>query len=404
MRGASPLDPLAPPRFPTPLRETPGRRRATRQRRAFTRLNGECVRSSVTAVAVVLALVLALALAAGLSLGCVTRVGPSIPTLSVAPPQLAEISLDPELGQAPTVILHTDAEVAPARVLQICDLIRVKLTLPCVTSTGPTAAIFDSSSGSIDARQSVEQLRETRTTRATIVMGVTMRPLELRAEGRVFGYASLTDATAIISLSGWGEHASSSDAALSHLVLHELGHALGLSHRSDRACVLREDRHHLALADAPDDYCLAERAELQAAIESAQRAGWAGSVRVRGHLARRAYAMAQAEALAAMTAPMHPTVVAEIAVMLSRAMMPDLAITFLHQIPTYAANSPDLLVDLARSTAPALKNPRGRCELMALMRLAQQRAPKHRGLRRALRRLSRTSWDRCPLVEDNPQS
>ena len=42
----------------------------------------------------------------------------------------------------------------------------------------------------------------------------------------MFGYASRTDATAIISLAGWGSPAKDDAAMIAHLVLHELGHAL----------------------------------------------------------------------------------------------------------------------------------------------------------------------------------
>ena len=142
--------------------------------------------------------------------------------------------------------------------------------------------------------------------------------------------------------------------------------------------------------------------ELEAAIAVAQRPGWQAMIRVRGHVARRAYEAARVDVVRAMENPMHPAIVAELAFMLSGTPLADIAVTLWLQIPSYAQTSPDPLVAIARSNSPALRDPRLRCELIALMRQSQQRAPNHRALRRAIRRLTRAFEEPCSSLSARP--
>ncbi len=391
MRGAPPIDPPVRARRLASWRGAPGRSAATRRRHHKTSVGPPRGRQAFVTRA----------LAAALSLGSGACGGAPSPSPSPAFSPPAEISLDSTPAPPPTVAVRADPGVPSARVQQICAIIRAKLHLPCVPTGARTGADEKTPiSTSVDARRSVETLRDVSTRAPGIIMRVTMRPLESRSDGQVFGYASLTDATAIVSLASWSDDAPASDAALSHVILHELGHALGLSHRADRRCVLRADRHRATLTDAPDDYCPPEREELRLAIASARRAGWEATIRVRGHLARRRYAAARVAAITAMKAPMHPTVVAELAAMFSRTTMAEVAVTLWRQTPSYAENSPDLLVSIARSGAPSLQDLHVRCELVELMRRAERRAPNHRGLRRALRQISSRSAADCPRAPD----
>lgn len=334
-----------------------------------------------------------------LTLGCTppaTAPSPSRPDPNATGMNSAAL-LDRALGPPPTVTLLADPDIATEEATQLCSFIQAQMSLPCTPSpNAPPTPAPPNSTAALDARQSVEKLRERRRRADTIVVRLTTRALHLRPDGRVLGYASLTDATAVVSLAGLDDDADSRAPALHHLLLHEIGHALGLSHHDDPACVLRTDRHRASLSDAPARFCPAEQRELQAAILGAQRAGWGASVQIRGHLARHAYAKARAEMRVAMAHPMHPTIAADLAWMFGHAGFGEDAISLWHQIPALAAKNPEALVQLAARDALSTDDENLRCVLLELLRAAQALQPEHRGVRRAQRRLTRRGVLVCP--------
>ena len=112
----------------------------------------------------------------------------------------------------------------------------------------------------------------------------------------VFGLASLTDRIAIVSLSRIDDHGPRLlERRLQKLVLHEVGHALGLHHHDDQDCVMRQDPTVSSLDSAPEGPC--EECHT-IAVEQAGRLARPGQPaldRARGYLARSEFQPARAE-------------------------------------------------------------------------------------------------------------
>jgi tetratricopeptide (TPR) repeat protein len=127
----------------------------------------------------------------------------------------------------------------------------------------------------------------------------------------VFGLASLTDRVAIVSLAriGAADHAQF-ERRLTKLVLHEVGHTLGLHHHDRDDCVMRRDPTLASLDTAPDRPCEACHGALSEQADRLGRPGYVALDRARGHLMRGEVLQARAVVVSALRrGPVEPDVV-----------------------------------------------------------------------------------------------
>lgn len=138
----------------------------------------------------------------------------------------------------------------------------------------------------LDARAVLEHMFRARHPEAVIELRVTVQDMFEGNRPYVFGLASLTDRVAVISLARIEDGPERLRQRLARLVLHEVGHALGLPHHDRRDCVMRQDATPSSLDTAPEGPCLICHGEISQQASILSRPGQAVLDRVRGHLVR----------------------------------------------------------------------------------------------------------------------
>lgn len=119
-------------------------------------------------------------------------------------------------------------------------------------------------------------------------MELDITPVDIYEEDKpyVFGLASLTDRVAIVSLARVDDDAVRLPRRLGKLVLHEVGHAMGLHHHDEATCVMRQDPTVAALDTAPDGPCERCHRRLRRDAHELARPGQLALDRARSHLVR----------------------------------------------------------------------------------------------------------------------
>ncbi len=149
---------------------------------------------------------------------------------------------------------------------------------------------WDEGRSQLDARAAINVLFRDRSPDALVELDVTEVDIYEVDKPYVFGLASLTDRIALVSLSRIDDDgAERLRRRLHKLVLHEVGHALGLHHHDDPECVMRQDPTTASLDSAPERPCAECHATLMNNAARLVRPGQPALDRARGHLVRGAY-------------------------------------------------------------------------------------------------------------------
>ncbi len=142
----------------------------------------------------------------------------------------------------------------------------------------------------LDARSAIDHLFRSRSSEALIELVLTGVDIYEADKPYVFGLASLTDRIAVVSLSRIDDHGGDRLRRRLHkLVLHEVGHTLGLHHHDDPDCVMRQDPTTESLDTAPEGPCEVCHTDFGYSAARLVRPGQQVLDRVRGHLVRGAY-------------------------------------------------------------------------------------------------------------------
>jgi archaemetzincin len=191
---------------------------------------------------------------------------------------------------APLVVVRSLGPVDASTLRLVCRaLLRdypVRCAIRATRGVLEYAPAWDARRRQLDARATLEQIFRTRASDALVELNIT--PLDTFEGNKpyIFGLASLTDRIALISLARIRRPPDRLEARLTKLVLHEVGHALGLPHHDDRSCVMRQDPTVASLDGAPVSLCAACQDALERQSEQLSRAGQIALDRAVGHLSR----------------------------------------------------------------------------------------------------------------------
>ena len=150
----------------------------------------------------------------------------------------------------------------------------------------------------LDAAAALQSLVELRPGDAAVELSLTTVDLYEHDKPFVFGLANVLDRVALVSLHRLGESEADRADRLQTLVLHEVGHGLGLAHHDTADCVMRQDGTLASLDTAPGDLCPRCRAALQVTTDALGRPGGLALDRTRTHLSRGDDARAREELVA----------------------------------------------------------------------------------------------------------
>jgi predicted Zn-dependent protease len=148
----------------------------------------------------------------------------------------------------------------------------------------------------LDALAALDVLFRDQDRDAVVELDITGADMFEPGKPYVFGLASLTDRIALVSMSRIDDHGPRRlERRMQKLVLHEVGHALGLHHHDDPRCIMRQDPTVSSLDSAPEQPCTECHALATDQAARLARPGQPALDRTRGHLARGEFQPARAE-------------------------------------------------------------------------------------------------------------
>jgi len=230
------------------------------------------------------------ALAPAVTLAAPAGSSPAVAPQSIEPPAPRRVTVP---DHRPLVVVRALGHVGPAHLRHACRTILEHYPVRC--EIGPARDVMTARAAWNDRRRQVDGralLDRLFVDRTDALVEVDLTPLDIYEGTRpyVFGLASLSDRVAVVSLARVTDDFRRPDVTSANrirkLVLHEVGHALGLGHHDDPACVMRQDGTPESLDFAPDDLCDGCRRELLRRLDLLAHPGQAYLDRVRGHLVR----------------------------------------------------------------------------------------------------------------------
>lgn len=209
-----------------------------------------------------------------------------------SPPRTAIASMlrTREARRPPLVVIRALGPVSSETLRLACRTLLH--TYPVRCEVRASRSLFDSMDAwndareQLDAREALEVLFRDRARDALVEINITSVDMYEEDKPYVFGLASLTDRVAIVSLARIDDDDERLPRRLGKLVLHEAGHALGLHHHEDLACVMRQDATVASLDTAPDEPCEVCHRGLKHNAHRLSRPGQLALDRARSHLIR----------------------------------------------------------------------------------------------------------------------
>jgi archaemetzincin len=181
--------------------------------------------------------------------------------------------------------------VAPDQLRYACRVIREKFSMPCrVMRAWPLPSSgLDLARNQYDADRLIDLVFRDLPPDGIGLIAITNADLREGARHHfVFGLASLVDHVGLVSLARlretwWG---SAPEPAIFRdrfykVLIHEVGHTLGVPHCDDDRCAMRDDRVLADLDESPRRFCARCRAQLRSGV--AQAPGTARWHYLRGH-------------------------------------------------------------------------------------------------------------------------
>ena len=223
------------------------------------------------------ALAVGLAVGAGAIAAPASATGPraEAPVPAVRPP----LVIVRGLGPVPKRSLQRACEV-------LLDRYPVRCEIRGSRSVFDAIAAWDTKREQLDARLTLHALVPLRGPDVGVEVNLTTADVFEDGKPFVFGLASLLDRVALVSLARLGNDPVLREERVATLVLHEVGHTLGLPHHDHADCVMRQDGTVASLDTAPGDLCETCRSDLRRTAEELGRPGGLGLDRTKAHLAR----------------------------------------------------------------------------------------------------------------------